>query len=240
MSRENANPEPYALPAEPSLEDLLRILGRMVRLSIRTHVPAQVVAYDPSLQKATVLVQTLPVVRVSDPTKLPATMVAIKGVPPNATATLAPITLVNIPVAFPYGGQGGMTWPVMPGDYGELHVSDRSLAAWLQSGAPCDPVIAATHALADSVFHPGLHPDTQPIVPPTDLTATVIEGAAQIKLGRNAAQSVTLAEPLTAALDAFANAVPVPQDGGAAIHTAFKVAWEIAKPLLASMKVKSE
>lgn len=213
------NPGPFTLPNEPDLPDLLRVLSRHVKMAIRTHVPAQVVAYTPGpVNKATVLVQTLRVVPVTDPTKLPATMVSISGVPPNAKATLAPLTIPNVPVALQVGTQGGVTHPLTPGDFGMLHVSDRSLSAWLLAGAPCDPVLAATHALADSVFYPGLHPDVAP-APATafDPAATVLFAAAQAKLGDNTAvESVTKAESLLLALIQAVTAAPVgAMDGGA-------------------------
>ena len=62
----------------------------------------------------------------------------------------------------------------------------RSLPGRLMTkGGPCDPLFAWTHVLESSEFHPGLRPKAGAITPATDLTATVLEGAA-VKLGRNA------------------------------------------------------
>lgn len=218
MGRENVNPGPHKRKPRQKLDELLSILRRAVKLEMRTHVPAMVVGYvPPPVNKAAVIVQMLKVVRVTDATKLPSTMVSMKGLPPDAEATLAPVTLPNCPVSLPAGSQGGMTWPVTAGDYGMLHVSDRSLKAWLQAGAPCDPVLAATHALSDSVFYPGLHPDSAPL-PATsfDPVATVLYGN-QVKLGDNTAiESVTKAESLLLALIQAVTAAPVgSMDGGA-------------------------
>jgi hypothetical protein len=229
----------FDLPANPTLADLLRWLSRAVRLSIRTHVPAKVITYDPARQRATVEVEQLQVVRVTDPKRIPTNMLALKGLPPNAEATLAPFILTEIPVAWPRTAAGYITFPLAPGDEGELHVSDRSLAAWLQTGTPSDPQLAGTHALKDSVFHPGLHSDPN-MMAPTDMTATVLDGAALIKIGAAAVAFLAKAQPLITALDAFANAVPVANDGGAAIQAAFKAAWLVQKPLLATVKTKAE
>jgi hypothetical protein len=244
MGRENVSPDPYTLPQQPELDDLLRVLGRAIKLQVRTHVPAMVVGYvPPPINKATVMVQTLQVVRVTDPTRLPANVVSVSpDAPPNTLATLAPIQLVNIPVALAVGTQGGVTYPITAGDYGMLHVSDRSLAAWLLAGAPCDPVLAATHALGDSVFYPGLRPDTSPI-PPTaaDPAATVVYGAAQVKLGDNTAvESVTKAESLLLALVTAVTAAPVGSiDGGATFKAGLIAQLSAILPAqVGSVKVK--
>lgn len=244
MGRENAVSDPHCLPQEPDITDLLRQLARSVELHIRTHVPATVVTYDPTRQKATVTVQQLQVVRVTDATRLPATMTLLSGTPPNATATLSPIQLVDVPVAWPRTAAGYQTLPLAAGDTGEIHVSDRSLAAWLQAGIPVDPQMAWTHALQDSVFHPGLHPDTAPITPATDLTATVIEGA-QVKIGRSAVSAITKAEELILAFDAaLAAAITAAPgggaDGGAAALTAFQSSWAAAKNTIKAIKGKVE
>lgn len=204
MGAEDRAVDPFDIPAEPELGDLLRAVMRGLKVSIRTHCPATVVAYDPVRQKATLTVGTLPVVKVTDITRLPATMVSLKGTPPNASATLAPIQLVDIPVMWPRTAAGYITFPLVTGDTGELHVHDRAIDAWLQAGIPSDPVLAATHLLSFGVFYPGFHPDTAPINPPsgTDLTATVIEGATGIKLGAAAALA---AARMTDALTASAN-----------------------------------
>ena len=241
MSRENRAVDPFDLPQSPGLADLLRLIARQVKLSIRTHVPASVVVYDPATQKATVLVQPLQVVRYTDETRLPVGAVP-DGTPPNANATLPPITLVGIPVHWPRTAAGYITFPLLPGDTGELHISDRALETWLAAGAPVDPGLALTHALKDSVFHPGLHPDTAPIVPPTDLTATVLEGPL-VKLGRLATvHSVAKAETFLAEIIAAVTAsATTPTDGGALFRTNLLINLGLINPAtIGSVKVKVE
>lgn len=242
MGAENQSRDPFDLPQEPTLADLFRTAIRNAKLQIRTHLPAKVVAYDPALQKVTVEVGSLQVVRVSDAERLPKTVQSMKGTPPNAEATMLPLVLQLIPVAWPRTSSGYLTFPLSTGDTGELHVQDRSLEQWLTAGLATDPVLAFTHALKDSVFHPGLHSDTSPISPPTDLTATVLDGTV-VKIGRGANEAIAKANPLIAALDAFASAVPSPPDGGAAIQQAFKSAWGPpgnARDLVAALKGKVE
>jgi hypothetical protein len=69
---------------------------------------------------------------------------------------------------------------------------------------------------------------------PVNLT---LDATTLIKLGQNATDAVGLAPPtdsqfddINSALDAFAAAVPVPNDGGAAIQAAFKLVWGPGAP----------
>jgi protein gp138 len=242
MGRENRAVGPYDLTSEPDTSDLLRSVMQSLKLSIHTHAPATVVAYDPARQKVTVDVGRLEVVKVSDATKPPLRMLAMKGVPPDAEATLQPLQLVDLPVAWPRTNTGYITFPLMPGDTGELHVHDRALGQWLLLGVAADPVLALTHMLADSVFQPGLHADTNPIVPPTDLTGTVIEGTL-VKVGRLAVSPMVKGTELTTVIDAAlaaAQSATVPMDGGAAALAAFVVAWNAAKATFLSAKGQVE
>jgi hypothetical protein len=244
--RENVSPSPYELPKDASVADLLRQVQRLTKLSIRTHAPATVLLYDPVRQLVDCTVDHLLTVKVVDETqaaRLVAQGAVLEGVPPNATATLPPIRLTQIPVAWPRTIAGYVTFPLVPGDTGELHVSDRSLAQWRLLGAPADPKLAETHSLADSVFHPGLTADTAPIVPPTDLTATVVQGP-QVKLGPLAASPVAKGTELIAAVDAALAAaiaaIPGPPDAGARAFTAFQVAWNASKTAILSPKALTE
>ena len=184
----NVAGDPYALKDEPTLGDLFRCHGRKVALSIRTHVPATVVAYNPVTNTASVTVQIQDVVRVKDLTKLPTNIAGPpEGVPPNAEVTLLPQLLQEIPCQIYRTAAGYFSIPIATGDTGTLHVHDRSLEAWKTSGIPAkSPLLGLIHKLKDSVFEPGFSPITNPIVPPIDLTATVVEGTL-IKIGRLAA-----------------------------------------------------
>lgn len=230
----------YEMPNDPEIPDLFRIALRNLRLSLRTHTMATVTAYNPATQRATVLVDILSVVKNLD-------------VPPTRTnpapsTVQDPVTLANIPVAWPRTSTGYITFPLAPGDKGELHVQDRSLEAWLSLGQATDPVAAWTHNLADSVFHPAIFSDADPITPPTDPTATVVEGDALVKIGRNAVEFLAKAQSLIAALDGAINAavaaaapiVPPAGDGGTAGFVAFQTAWNLAKTNIPTTKAQGE
>ena len=163
---------------------------RNLKVQIRTHTVGTVTAYDASTQRADVSVDVLQVVR--DNFTQPTTA------NPNPVATLPAVQLKGIPVAWPRAGSSYLTFPLAAGDTGEVHIQDRNLGQWIQLGDAVDPVSAITHALADGVFHPNIHPDNDPITPPTDEAAAVLESD-EIKLGRLAALGVARLNDSTSA-----------------------------------------
>jgi hypothetical protein len=216
------------------LADPAKILVRQAVLEVRTNAVGVVVAsaaqplgYDPATQKASLLVQSLGVTRSPD-----------IATGPGSVDVSAPVLLQNVPVAWPRSGGAYMTFPLAIGDSGELAIQDRSLALWMLSGAPVDPGFNWTHALQDAVFRPGLHSDVNPITPPTDQTAAVLEGPL-IKLGRAAVEPAVLGQQLTVLLKAIVAAgTPVPGDGGAAVKAAQIAVVEAGVASIVSGKVK--
>ena len=214
MSRQN-RAGLFELPENPELEDLFRHALRNLAVSLWCHVPATVKSYDATTQTASVTVDVLQTVRALD--KSPS------AADPAPTSTLDPVELVDVPVVWPRAGGGYLTFPLQAGDTGELHVQDRDLAQWRQLGKPVKPVSAFVHILGHGVFHPGLHPDTSPIVPPTDTTAAVLEHTL-IKIGRSATQGTVRVSDLATFLQTAATTAAgaaIPNDGGAAAFTAF-------------------
>jgi hypothetical protein len=193
---------PYEVGTNPTLAQLSKNWMRNVRLAIRTHAPATVVAYDPATQRATVTVDILPIAKVF--TQL------TPGVDPNLTnqvQPLPPFVLTNIPVVWSGTGDGTgyLTFPLVPGSTGHLEVMDRGLQTWLDrvTQVPVDPIQSATHALGDSVFVPGLTDNLHRISVPTDMVgarlhhdAQVTLEAAIVKLGANATQFAVLGQDL--------------------------------------------
>lgn len=231
------------LPPEPELDDLLRHLLRQLRLELRTHVPAKVMAWDPATNTVAVEIGTLPVVAVRDATQMPRAVVAVKGVPPDMEATLAPIVLTEIPVYQPRGSLGGVTIPLAPGDTGDLHVHDRSIEMWRLAGKAADPVLAFTHSLKDGVFYPGHRP--KPLTQPVDPTATVVTGPI-VKLGSAAispavkgAELVALISSAIAAGVAAATAIDPAGEGTIGLM-AMQTAWLAGVPTTLSLRVLVE
>lgn len=225
----------FELGQDPELADLFRVALRGLKLSVRTHSVGTVVSYDPAKQTASVRVDALQVLKDLGVTPTSAN--------PLPVSVQEPITLEDVPVGWPRTSSGYLTLPLSEGDTGELHVQDRSLDQWLQIGDSTDPVSAFIHNLADSVFHPNIHPSSDPITPPTDQTATVLEGDA-IKLGRAAVDPIALAtitDQIFATLDGVFRAwTPVPNDGGAALKTAYLAAFGSPPSSVASSKVSAE
>ncbi len=177
-----------------SLDALLKLRERNVALESRVAAPVRVILYYPATQKVDLRIENLPVRFVGD-----------EEVPD------APILLPQVPVRWPRTGAGYITFPLVPGDTGHVVFTDRCLGQWLLTGnpgAPVDPLNGRTHSLGDAVFEPGLHTDSDPIVPPTSLAATVVEGPL-VQLGVGATQFVALAATLHSYLVAMFTAAQV-------------------------------
>lgn len=171
--------------------DLLGVFAnreRTLLLALRTGSPATVIAYDPATQTASLTVDTLAVASTDLPVDVPD--------PPER--------LDRVPVVFTraMGGLAYDTIPVLPGDTGMIFCMDRAIDQWRRLGVPTDPIDGRTHSHADAVFMPGLHADTDPIIPPTSLAARVIE-APLIMLGVGATQPAVLGTAFAAALAAY-------------------------------------
>lgn len=205
------------LPDKGVTVDELENKAREVRLAIHTHIPATVVAYDPAKQEVSCLLGHLPVVICRDGIP-PAGVKAIYGIGDQMTAVVQTAPLLGIRVAWPGTDQGYLTFPLLPGACGYLHVSDRSMEHWkAKNGEPVDPVLAILHDPANSTFEPTRILDSKRITPPTDQTAVVLEGT-QVKVGRMAALHAAQAEPLQTFLQALLAAIQAataPPGGGA-------------------------
>jgi hypothetical protein len=168
----------YELLQDPELADLFKVALRSLALDLRTHTLCTVTNYNAATQRVSVEVDMRE--RVLDTSKTPSTA------DPNPTVLQEPIVLKDLPVAWPRTTAGYLTFPLAIGDRGELHVQDRALDRWLLAGQVAEPPRHWTHDLADSVFHPHVYHAGSTIAPPTDQTATVLEGVI-VKIGRLAA-----------------------------------------------------
>lgn len=225
------------IAVDASLDALLRRLRRVIELELRVSMPARIVTFVPGSPGP-------PPVRPSATVRLELLQIAdVRGEEiPNP-----PDIITMIPVEYPGASTGGVTFPLLPGDTGRCVFTDRALAAWLQTGnpvAPVDPESGRTHNLGDAVFVPGLKTDADAIAAgPVDMTATVLDGAALVKIGAGAADFAAQANVLVSAIDAAlaaASLAVVPTDGGAASFTAFTTAWNAAKGSIAATKAMVE
>ncbi len=182
MGKRENRTDIFEIPNDPKLADLFRSFMQQIKLQISAHVPARVIAYNPATKRVEVEVGFLPVFKdlETQPTRRN----------PNPVKVQDPIILSDIPVGWPKSDSAHITFPLNPGDTGELHVHDRSLEQWLaplSDGSAVDPVATWSHNLADSVFHPTLTAGTNQISGPTDPTDAVFHVASGLKLGDIAA-----------------------------------------------------
>ncbi len=187
----------WELPQNPELADLLNLVARKVLLDLHSHTVATVTAYNPTEQTVDVRVDILRVV--ADHSQRPT------AANPAPAAAQAPIPLRGIPVAWPRTNSAHLTFPLNPGDKGELHVQDRSLERYRELGEPTDPYAMWTHALQDSVFHP-TRIDKPGKLATTDQTAAVLEGPL-VKMGANAAEPVLKGTTVVQSVTAYAASI---------------------------------
>jgi hypothetical protein len=145
-----------------------------------------------------------------------------------------------VPVIFPRAGAFAMTLPVEVGDAVLLVFCDVSLAEWRDSGQLSEPIDARRHSLGWPVAIPGFFPDTSPMsANPVDVLARAVAMILgqhggnsrieirdnEIKIGKDATDYVALAAKVDAGFSAiktaFSNWVVAPNDGGAALKTAW-------------------
>lgn len=121
---------------EAFMDAINRVVGEHIS-EINTMVPGVVVSYNPDTNRA--------VVRPSLPKRL-------------ADGTdLQPPQIVSVPVKWPGGGGGRMTFPIKAGDPCEIRFSQRGLDNWMggSAGSSDDP---RSFDLNDAVCDPGLAP----------------------------------------------------------------------------------
>lgn len=198
---------------KPTMPEVLTRALASLKVGIRTVVPANVVSYNPVLQTAAVQ----PAARVR-----------------NSAGELVLLPQVaDAPVWFPQGGGWSITWPLAALDPVLLLVADRHLDRFRVTGTAYDPDAIRLHDLTDAIVLPGAGPAPDPAtgISAVDLTingpggiALRVSPAGIVSIGGTAieTQPVALAGLLHAYLQAmFASGAPVPNDGGAALQTAW-------------------
>lgn len=64
--------------------------------------------------------------------------------------------IVNCPVVFPYGTNGGITFPVTKGDECLVLFNDRNLQNWQMTGAITTPATQRMHSITDAIALVGI------------------------------------------------------------------------------------
>jgi len=221
---------------EPNLAEIIReaLDARMNDLHVA--MPAKVVSYD----EATQTVEVQPMIRRA--------MLDTDGQPTHEELPNIP----NVPVAFPRSAAFQMTWPLAKGDPVLLVFNSSAIGQWRETGDLADPVDLRRHDLSYPVAFPNVGPNGD--VAPTASDAVVmtpVAPATHVRVGGVSAQFVALESLVNARFkelaDAILNAAVAPNDGGAALQTAAKLAltssgWSgtLAPPTMAATKLKSE
>ena len=141
------------------MSDLAELLRKAMehRLSdVRTSMPARVSVYN----LATQTVDVEPLVREITETDGDDIEEALPVIP-------------GVPVAWPRGGGFFITFPLVPGNTGQIVVCDRSIDQWRTKGSDTytpgfgfavDPLDKRRHGLAGAVFYPGLSDSLSPLL----------------------------------------------------------------------------
>ncbi len=179
----------------PTLADVITQAMETRLSDLHVALPAQVMAYDPTLQTVDVKPMLTRVIE-TDTGELPDVLPVIPAVP----------------VAFPRAGNFFVSFPIKPGDFVLLVFVERSMDEWWATGVEALPGDLRKHSLADAVAIPGVYPATLPIAPPAHATNMVlgtgpgqvhITPAGEVRLGLEAAVSfVALAQAVDTELTA--------------------------------------
>lgn len=113
----------------------------------------------------------------------------------------------NVPIHFPQGGGGALTFKLVPGDYVDLQVADRSLDEWLATAnTDIEPADTRRFDLTDCIAYPGTRPHADP------LPADALSGAAAVLSwdlvrvgGASAQNAVAIATAVESYLTTFIN-----------------------------------
>lgn len=122
--------------------DMIGELLKRDRDNLNTSLPGEIVSFDPATQTATIKV------------------LAQRNL--NGQAVDYP-ELKQVPVHLPRGGGYVHTFPIKPGDGGQLHFQSRDITSWSSDGTPSPGANDRNHSLADAVFVPGLVPQAKAV-----------------------------------------------------------------------------
>lgn len=228
--------------SKPSATGNANEAARGAVAAINVALPATIVSYDRTTQKA--VIRIVPCRR--------------RRGGAGEVEVYRPPEIPGVPVLFPGGGDLSITWPLAAGASGLAVFVDRSMDEWLsEGGVESEPQDPRRFDITDAVFIPGLRSFAEAVpAAGTDATATVLR-APMILLGSSAASKavaldpdvqaamVTLEAALQAAITAAITAAGLASaDSGAAAFGAFQSSLTAAlaawPPSMGAAKVKAE
>lgn len=155
----------------PSLAQVLRdaIENRLVELHVS--LPAKIVTYDPSTQKASV--QAL-----------------IKRTFVSGESVDLPV-FTDVPVAWPRAGKAWLHMPLKAGDFCQVVFCERSLDEWKTTGASVAPKEMRKHNLSDGWVVPGGYPFASPMSGADDKDVLLVHDKTKFRLTSGGKFSMT-------------------------------------------------
>lgn len=227
------------------LAELIRKAMEHRLADVRTAMPARVQSYDVTTQT----VDVSPLVREITETAGDDIEEALPVIP-------------SVPVAFPRAGGFFVTFPIVPGDTGQIVICDRSIDQWRTRGSQSftpeygyavHPLDKRRHGLAGAVFYPGLSDALNPLLDAhaTDMVlgkdggvSIHIKPTNEIHIGKGPTDFVALAAlvatELTALKAAISGAAVAAGDGGATFKANILAALATWPGSVAAAKVKAD
>jgi len=212
----------------PDLVEVIRLAVQNRLALVHTSIPARVLEYDRDTQLADV--QVLIRFRQRHPTT-------------GELSAYMPEPIPNVPVVWPAGAGGSLTFDLAKGDRGWLLVSERSLDEWKETGqVDSTPADVRRFDLTDASFIPGGQAKPQALPGTAHAAAAAVLRGDDVRLGSsNASDPVALSPAVQTELNKLLNLLQnwtvVPNDGGLALQTA---ALLLSIGPTAASKVKAE
>lgn len=146
----------------PTLTQVIKDAIEARLLEVHVSLPAKIVTYDASKQKANV--QAL-----------------IKRTFVSGESVDLPI-FTDLPVAWPRAGKAFLHFPLKPGDFVQVVFSERSLDEWKQTGASVAPKERRKHHLSDGWIVPGGYPFGSPMQGADDKDVLLVHDKTEFRL----------------------------------------------------------
>lgn len=219
----------------PTMAEVIRSAIESNRSDIHTAIPACVMSYDAATQTADIKPEIKRVIR----TRL--------GEPVEEALPVIPA----VPVVFPGSGEFFMSFPVQPGDTGMLIFCERNIDRWRETEGDVNPGDQRAHGLAGATFHPGLRRTANALADANGSNMAFgrdggfvvhVTTMDDIELPAGSTEFLARADrvedEIQVIVDAITNAIPVPNDGGAALKADILMALNNPVGNTASDKVK--
>lgn len=137
----------------PTFENLLKFHADSILIVTSVHHFGTVSSFNSVTQTASVTI---------DYTKVSYVYNDVTGQNDVKTTNFPPI--INAPVRFDHSAtNGGLTYPVAPGDRCEIVFNDRDMDAWAFGIKNQQPPSARLHSFSDAVIVVGINPPTSPL-----------------------------------------------------------------------------